>query len=209
MIVAIFNAAICTHSCLNGGTCSQPNVCECAPGWTGDRCGTGMVKLPLLYRCLSVFSALSLVTIYTNGNLVTTSYTPSQLLGYLYHASTFHTAAICSPFCQNGGTCSQPNVCQCLPGWTGSRCKTGICNIMLIDGAWSLLSQMLKDTVRSAFISALYIRIPHLRTVTDYCWFFTTAICISPCLNGGTCSRPNVCQCASGWTGTLCETGLV
>ena len=42
MIVAIFNAAICTQPCLNGGTCSRPNVCECAPGWTGDQCGTGM-----------------------------------------------------------------------------------------------------------------------------------------------------------------------
>ena len=40
--VNILTAAICTQPCLNGGSCSQPDVCECAPGWIGFQCETGM-----------------------------------------------------------------------------------------------------------------------------------------------------------------------
>ena len=32
------------------------------------------------------------------------------------------------------------------------------------------------------------------------------AICKSTCRNGGTCSSPDTCECATGWTGVLCET---
>ena len=32
----------------------------------------------------------------------------------------------------------------------------------------------------------------------------TVAICTPTCSNGGTCSSPGVCTCASGWNGTRC-----
>ena len=35
--------------------------------------------------------------------------------------------AVCTPECQNGGTCSSPGVCTCAPGWEGSRCTVGVC----------------------------------------------------------------------------------
>ena len=31
--------------------------------------------------------------------------------------------AMCSPSCQNGGTCSSPNSCSCRSGWSGSSCS--------------------------------------------------------------------------------------
>lgn len=34
-----------------------------------------------------------------------------------------------------------------------------------------------------------------------------TAVCGQPCLNGGTCLRPNQCACPLGWTGHQCQTG--
>ena len=37
----VLNSALCMQHCLNGGTCSQPDVCECKPGWIGDGCETG------------------------------------------------------------------------------------------------------------------------------------------------------------------------
>ena len=34
-----------------------------------------------------------------------------------------------------------------------------------------------------------------------------TALCSSPCQNGGTCIGVDTCTCVTGWTGMLCETG--
>ncbi|XP_029940696.1 epidermal growth factor-like protein 7 isoform X2 [Salarias fasciatus] len=33
------------------------------------------------------------------------------------------------------------------------------------------------------------------------------ALCAEPCVNGGTCIRPNQCACPPGWTGHHCQTG--
>lgn len=33
------------------------------------------------------------------------------------------------------------------------------------------------------------------------------AVCRQPCINGGTCLRPNRCACPPGWTGDQCQTG--
>ncbi|XP_006640699.2 epidermal growth factor-like protein 7 [Lepisosteus oculatus] len=34
------------------------------------------------------------------------------------------------------------------------------------------------------------------------------AVCMKPCMNGGTCVRPNQCACAAGWTGRYCQTDI-
>ncbi len=31
-------AAVCTPSCLNGGRCAVPNVCNCTSDWRGETC---------------------------------------------------------------------------------------------------------------------------------------------------------------------------
>lgn len=35
------NPAICSKPCLNGGVCTGPDQCECAPGWGGKHCHVG------------------------------------------------------------------------------------------------------------------------------------------------------------------------
>ena len=42
-----------------------------------------------------------------------------------------------------------------------------------------------------------------------YFVFAYTAVCARPCQNGGTCTAPNTCTCASGWSGTQCTTGTL
>ena len=37
----------------------------------------------------------------------------------------FIYVAQCTGGCQNGGTCTSPDVCTCAPGWAGSDCRTG------------------------------------------------------------------------------------
>ena len=35
------------------------------------------------------------------------------------------------------------------------------------------------------------------------------AICDPVCLNGGDCVEPNICSCASGYKGDVCDEGLL
>ena len=44
-VVFVFSCiAVCSRSCLNGGTCHSPEQCECSPGWTGASCSQGETK---------------------------------------------------------------------------------------------------------------------------------------------------------------------
>ncbi len=43
----------------------------------------------------------------------------------LFFTVFFFSTAICSPACQNGGTCTSPDSCSCPDGWAGSDCSEG------------------------------------------------------------------------------------
>ena len=44
------------------------------------------------------------------------------------HTFAFHSQSIvCDPECQNGGVCSQPNICDCSgTGYEGQLCEIGV-----------------------------------------------------------------------------------
>ena len=68
---------ICTGGCQNGGTCILPEVCTCAPGWTGTNCETGEVyngtmqillvlcacTLKMLMSAMDIMSAITIAQI--------------------------------------------------------------------------------------------------------------------------------------------------
>ena len=37
----------------------------------------------------------------------------------------WYCIAICSQWCDNGGTCISPGKCSCSSGWSGNDCRTG------------------------------------------------------------------------------------
>ena len=43
-----------------------------------------------------------------------------------YNTMYIYTTAECVPDCQNGGVCTEPDVCNCSSGWHGDRCQIGI-----------------------------------------------------------------------------------
>ena len=51
----------------------------------------------------------------------------SQITHVMYIIYLFSAicAAYCSPACVNGGLCTGPFTCECLPGWTGPICAVG------------------------------------------------------------------------------------
>ena len=87
-----FCLAVCDPECQNGGTCSAPDVCDCATGYVGDSCQTGE------FQCFHSAILLSIKIFFL---------------------------AVCDPECQNGGTCSAPDVCDCATGYVGDSCQTG------------------------------------------------------------------------------------
>jgi len=42
----------------------------------------------------------------------------------------------------------------------------------------------------------------------DFGNIFILAICHQHCYNGGTCTSPGMCTCASGWGGGDCRQGM-
>lgn len=43
----LLNPALCSPVCLNGGSCTQPDTCECPHGFYGTQCQNGKVAAPL------------------------------------------------------------------------------------------------------------------------------------------------------------------
>ena len=46
MIETLFDAAVCSPGCVNGG-CTGPGTCSCYVGWTGSRCDRGDVHVAM------------------------------------------------------------------------------------------------------------------------------------------------------------------
>ena len=57
-----------------------------------------------------------------------------------------------------------------------------------------------------------HVRLGHTHVMFSFCigqcWFsLSTAVCAVDCENGGTCTGPNTCKCANGWSGDHCQNG--
>ena len=88
----------CTPPCTNG-TCVSDNFCDCFEGWTGDICSQGKFYYFVVFFIIFQYIIIILYSI-------------------------IHITAVCIPQCVHG-TCIQPDVCECDPGWTGLRCTVG------------------------------------------------------------------------------------
>ena len=99
--------------------------------------------------------------------------------------------AVCSPVCSNGGTCSNPNVCTCASGWSGSICTTR---------KWSVCVRRLN---RWSSVYFWYCRVKYQKQ-----FLVCLAVCSPTCANSGTCTSPNTCACATGWSGATCTTRM-
>lgn len=129
-------------------------------------------------------------------------------------------AASCTQICENGGSCSGPDTCACLPGWSGVDCTTPRCSLPCsannvcvapdtcsckpgFSGA-SCATPLCVQTCHNGGVCAA----PDTCTCTPG-WFdgnCTTPVCSQTCGNGGNCTAPSTCSCPSDWTGLDCRT---
>ena len=45
------------------------------------------------------------------------------------YSAMFACTDVCTNPCQNGGSCTASDTCDCVPGWIGMQCETGTCNL--------------------------------------------------------------------------------
>lgn len=49
----------------------------------------------------------------------------------LHREQIFTFLALCASICENGGTCTAPNTCECVDGYSGNHCQAGMVLIFL------------------------------------------------------------------------------
>ena len=141
---------VCVPPCTQGGTCTAPNVCDCAvTGYTGATCEIPVCTTPCANggSCTAPNSCYCAATGYTGSTCETpVCTTPCANGGSCTAPNTCHCAAtgytgsicetpVCTTPCANGGSCSAPNVCTCTnTGYTGSTCQTPVCTTPCANG---------------------------------------------------------------------------
>ena len=134
--------------------------------------------------------------------------------------------------CYNAGSCVAPDVCTCKDGWASFDCSEPLCRHMQASGE---IVSCLNGGICSDKDDCTCIQEPSVlwkvhkkakRGLTG--WTGTDCsmpVCVqgyydpfcsddaSPggegcyrCGNGGTCTAPDYCECAEGWTGYDCKT---
>ena len=110
------------------------------------------------------------------------------------NVTTIFFLANCNSGCQNGGVCSRPNRCNCPAGYSGDRCQTG------------------RSYICCRKLLSLQIHQPWLYPLCgsfNVVFLFELVKCTPSCQNGGVCSRPNVCDCPTGYSGNRCQTSML
>jgi len=142
---------------------------------------------------------------------------------YCCYEVSIRCIAICPSACSTNQYCSSPGTCSCTSGWTGVGCLTGK-NYNKVHLKYFFRIQLSVHLfVQMLVFAQVLVRVPVLQLglihdVQLVCFllligflkfrvlylFFCSAVCTSPCQNGGTCSSPNTCTCTSQWTGFTC-----
>ena len=98
-------------------------------------------------------------------------------------------SATCSFKCENNGRCIGPDLCQCLPGWSGIDCTKPLCQEFC--GPRKLCVAPNTCNCIPGYLGNDCLQ----------------ASCAQECKNG-LCSAPDVCTCVPGWFDPNCVSSL-
>ena len=74
--------AECAGGCQNGGTCTLPDVCTCAPGWTGTNCELG--KVTCSYNVCSMLCCMIFKTSMSAMEIMSVTIVVLMWMGLIY-----------------------------------------------------------------------------------------------------------------------------
>ncbi|XP_062504463.1 multiple epidermal growth factor-like domains protein 10 [Corticium candelabrum] len=118
-----------------------------------------------------------------------------------YDQSFGRCHAVCMQGCHNGGTCTEPGVCECTSGWTGSNCTVPAyadCSASCENGGWCYTPDYCNCTAGWSGQNC------SAECLNGY--FGKDCMHTCSCMNDALCERFNgTCTCAAGWHGETCE----
>ncbi|XP_064097954.1 uncharacterized protein LOC135209201 [Macrobrachium nipponense] len=221
----------CNPPCQNHGKCVDVNVCHCPRPFTGRYCqdldaGRCWDEPPSFENAYTVYNS-SRATVTCKDGYVAQNAEPELYLDCLdgdWNLPPSTEEPVCNPSCvppcDNGGECVAPGTCECTPEFYGVLCEQKRCPTVPEAAPNSYVST---DTRGSALVSCFegYIMNTGTNEVPMKClegeWFTVEPhprkveslecrpFCAQMCLNGGTCTAPNLCDCPEGFAGRYCQ----
>ncbi|XP_071963390.1 uncharacterized protein [Antedon mediterranea] len=167
--------------CGVGGTCVDPDTCECYSGYQGTQCSD-------IDECADNNGGCEHHCRNTAG-----SYYCECNTGYVLKANGRDCEATCTPPCANG-ECTAPDYCECEDFYVGDACDDR-------DECW-------ENTDGCAHICTNNYGGFECSCLSGYELSMLTEclpVCQPQCQNNGQCTGPNNCDCPEGYDGSRCQ----
>ncbi|KAA0152321.1 hypothetical protein FNF29_03887 [Cafeteria roenbergensis] len=220
------------YVCANGGNCTAPGVCKCAPGWAGFDCRTPVCDIGYFFRDRVSLHPLTTgqgtyscseraVTVWENPR------TAWKFRGYVHEHPNYYSRFMDDAIGWVSVHEHKPPLGDAtMEGWRrdgwwervpgtewlpeincvtrfNRTCPADVNKTRDLDSG-----ALTTPTTNTTFSFLPRVVFTDKRVISDGRWVAPGGECVDQvllgCFNGGTCVGPNTCQCAPGWEGHDC-----
>lgn len=211
---------VCKQKCLNGGACVAPNTCACPPQYTNYDCSA-----PVCMQGFFVANSDPSASKYVGSSktLFRETYRPCDLQTWCNYTKEFECdqtsiqyLTISVPTIKSITGRSVPPI-ACMNIEVPPLCLTPY-ELIMADGTTTgnrrhspitPYESNPVNTERGYYTATSSLTGPWTyssdRQIANVAWY-NQSQGIYVCANGGSCTEPDVCQCAQGWIGFDCRT---